>query len=626
MNSWQKSASIWLITLLAVSSVASFFSGVTATTINPKYAGTKSIDRSLEIKFSKNNNSILYLDSDSRVDFSVGFGRYTFDYMSLGAFIYSVSVETSWQNSAVQVYNWSFNDPANLKDDDPNPKQSSQGTISLKDAPLGKQQITVTALAGAYVTDFSTYWIYTVKTTSTLNFTIANQPPVTPSPTFGDESGILWRTDIPWNLTGTPAQDLWDTEIGGLSRSWTKPIVVNEVVYAGATSSASLNRYGRPSLNWVNIYAFDGSSGKELWSYQAPFRSITDLAVSDGKVYFGSWGGGGYKDAVGNQLPEDSLIALDVSNGELLWKTSVPIFYSTPVAGNGKVFMNSGYSALALDSTNGNIIWNYTAKDALTSPPTLVNDVLYIRGRDANLYALRAENGEEIWSYRADGGFSSALVVNGIVFAPCSDGQIYSLNAASGAKLWSCDTTPPEFAWVNYTSYSTPFYSDGAIYFTSSSGQHIHNSEVNGPDNCKMSDKTSVFALDAASGRKLWNYTVNNGVLGYPVTVKNGVVYTQYGGSLVGFNAQSGALIWNYTKAELWPISQLAVTNSVLYIGFSDGQIYAIRAALEGIRGEDQITALIVENQSMTLLIVIVVAVALALTTLVLLYRRRKTT
>ena len=624
MYSWQKSASIWLITLLAVSSVASFFSGVTAETINPKYAGTKSIDSSLEIKFSKNNNSILYLDSDNSVDFSVGFGRYTFDYMSLGAFIYSVSYKAGWQNSPVQVYNWSFNDPANLKDDDPNPKQSTQDTISLKDAPLGKQQITVTALAASYVTDFTTYWIYTVKTTSTLDFTIANQPPETPSPTFSDESAILWRTDIPWNLTGTPAQDLWDTDIGDLSRSWTNPVLVNEIVYAGATSSAYLNRYGRPSLNWVNMYAFDASNGKELWSYQAPFRSITDLAVSDGKVYFGSWGGGGYKDAAGNQLPEDSLIALDVSNGKLLWKTSVPIFYSTPVAGNGKVFINSGYSALAFDSTNGNIIWNYTAKDALTSPPTLVNDILYIRGRDANLYALRAENGEEIWSYRADGGFSSAIVVNGIVFAPCSDRQIYSLNAVSGAKLWSRDTTPPEFAWVNYTSYSTPFYYDGAIYFTSSSGQHIHNSEVTGPDNCKMSGKTSVFALDAASGRKLWNYTVNTGVLGYPVTVKNGIVYTQYGGSIVGFSALNGALIWNYTNADLYPISQPIVANGVLYIGFSDGQVYAIRTISEGIRFEDPITALMFENQSMTLLIVIVVVLALALTTLVLLCRRRK--
>ena len=175
MNSWQKNISICLIVLLAISSVASFFSTVTAETINPKYAGTKSIDSSLEIKFSKNNNSILYLDSDNNVDFSVGFGRYTFDYMSLGTFIYSVSYKTSWQNSPVQVYNWSFNDPANLKDDDPNPKQSSQGTISLKDAPLGKQQITVTALAGDYVTDFNN--LLDIYRKHYINFKLHNRKP-----------------------------------------------------------------------------------------------------------------------------------------------------------------------------------------------------------------------------------------------------------------------------------------------------------------------------------------------------------------------------------------------------------------------------------------------------------------
>ena len=260
----------------------------------------------------------------------------------------------------------------------------------------------------------------------------------------------------------------------------------------------------------------------------------------------------------------------------------------------------------------------------MTSPPTLVNDVLYIRGRDANLYALRAENGYEIWSYGADGGFSSALVVNGIVFAPCSDGQIYSLNAVSGAKLWNRDTTPPEFTWVNYTSYSTPFYYDGAIYFTSSSGQHIHRSVVNGPDNCKMWDRTSVFALDADCGRKLWNYTVSTGALGYPVTVENGIVFTQYGGSIVGFDSQNGALIWNYTNADLWPISQPVVADGILYVDFSDGQVYALRTPTVGIQVNNQSISFLMENQNTALLVVVVVVLVSALMTLVIVYRNKR--
>ena len=139
-----------------------------------------------------------------------------------------------------------------------------------------------------------------------------------------------------------------------------------------------------------------------------------------------------------------------------------------------------------------------------------------------------------------------------------------------------------------------------------------------------MSGNSYFFALDAASGHKLWNYTVHSGTLGYPVTVKNGILYTQYGGSIVGFSALNGALIWNYTNADLYPISQPIVSNGVLYIGFSDGQVYTIRAISEGIKVEDPITALMFENQNMTLSIIIVIVLTLALTTLVLLYKRRK--
>jgi outer membrane protein assembly factor BamB len=139
-----------------------------------------------------------------------------------------------------------------------------------------------------------------------------------------------------------------------------------------------------------------------------------------------------------------------------------------------------------------------------------------------------------------------------------------------------------------------------------------------------MSDKTSVFALDAASGSKLWNYTVNTGALGYPVTVRNGIVYTQYGGSIVGFNAQNGTLIWNNTNTDLYPISQPIVADDVLYIGFSDGQVYALRAPIVGIQENNQSTAFLTENQNNALLIVIVVVLVSSLITLIIVYRNKR--
>ena len=101
-------------------------------------------------------------------------------------------------------------------------------------------------------------------------------------------------------------------------------------------------------------------------------------------------------------------------------------------------------------------------------------------------------------------------------------------------------------------------------------------------------------------------------------------MYTQYGGSIVGFNAKNGSLIWNYTDTDLYPISQPTVADGVLYIGFSDGQVYALRAPTVGIQENNQSTAFSIENQNKALLTVIVVVLVSALITLIIVYRNKR--
>jgi outer membrane protein assembly factor BamB len=615
MNNRHKSVTVWLIVLLAVSGLSCFFPKTSAAQNNPTYEGTKNTGDQLDIKFSEYNNSAIYLDDKKCINFSVGIGRYCFDYMSLGAFIYSVSYKASWQSGSATVYSWSYNDPANLKDDDPSPQMSFQGTISLNDAPLGNQQVTVNALAGDYVTCYGvSYWIYIADTSLTLNFTVASQTPITPSPTFSYDSGILWRTDIPWNLTGTPAQNKWDTDISDKSRGWTKAVIENGVVYAAATSTVYLNYYGRPGINWVDIYAFNADNGRVIWDYSAAFSLVTNLAVADGKVYFGEQTG----------WENGSIVALDAANGKLIWATPGDIFYSTPVTEKDRVFINSDHSVLALDSVNGKILWNYTASDTIVSPPVVANGVLYVAANDASFYAINTEDGSKLWSYETNDARisydSTGNVVNGVLYLPSND-DIYALNAKTGAKIWGHNTTPPEFKWVNFTAYSTPAYYDGTLYFTSFSEQHIHNSDSTGPDFCQMSDKTSVYALEAGNGNKIWNYTVNNCALENPVEVYNGIVFTQEGNSIVGFNAGNGALTWNFTNPDLQPSSQPIIVNGTIYVGYSDGQLYALRAPSAGTEVENPNIDFSLGNQNIVLLTVIVSVVAAALVALTILYR-----
>ena len=67
-----------------------------------------------------------------------------------------------------------------------------------------------------------------------------------------------------------------------------------------------------------------------------------------------------------------------------------------------------------------------------------------------------------------------------------------------------------------------------------------------------------------------------------------------------------------------------SVADGVLYIGFSDGQVYALRAPTVGIQVNNQSTAFLMENQNMALLIVIVVVLVSALITLIIVRRNKR--
>jgi len=263
-------------------------------------------------------------------------------------------------------------------------------------------------------------------------------------------------------------------------------VIANGVIYAGANSEVTLNRYGQPGLGWIDVYAFDAQTGRQIWDYQADLCSITNLAVADGRVYFG--------------LEADSmssLNALNASSGSLLWSTPCEIFYSTPVAENARIFVNSFYSILAFNGVDGSLAWNYTTNARITHrAPSVAKGVLY-EPSDEGLYALNTEDGSKLWSHETNGGFSSAAIANNVVYGASGDGNIYAFNAATGDELWRHDTTAPEFfAWVNSTGHTTPVYYEGVLYFTCFSFRHIHNTA------CQMWTRSSVYALNADSGKK----------------------------------------------------------------------------------------------------------------------------
>jgi outer membrane protein assembly factor BamB len=88
-----------------------------------------------------------------------------------------------------------------------------------------------------------------------------------------------------------------------------------------------------------------------------------------------------------------------------------------------------------------------------------------------------------------------------------------------------------------------------------------------------------VYALDAATGKKKWDYpTSKSWVIGTPA-VASGTVYvgTSDSARFMALDAKTGRLRFNF-DAKAYIFSSAAVAGALVYVGDHNGKLYAIDA------------------------------------------------
>ncbi len=165
--------------------------------------------------------------------------------------------------------------------------------------------------------------------------------------------------------------------------------------------------------------------------------------------------------------------------------------------------------------------------------PTVVGNRVFIATLTGAVYSLDRDTGCTQWGFEAAAGIRSGLSVEDINGAPAvyfSDGgaNVYALNASSGELIWKIHPVD-HFATM---ATATPQVYKGVVYQPFSSFE-----EALGPDpnfEC-CTFRGSVVALDAATGRKLWQtFTIPEAA---KPTHKNAAGKQQHG--------PSGAGIWS---------------------------------------------------------------------------------
>ncbi|MCA9877435.1 MAG: PQQ-binding-like beta-propeller repeat protein [Thermomicrobiales bacterium] len=223
----------------------------------------------------------------------------------------------------------------------------------------------------------------------------------------------------------------------------------------------------------------------------------------------------------------------------------------SPAVADGVVYLQTGDGLVtALDAPTGAVLWQNADTGTTENTPAVAQGSLYLVTPAGELVALDTTTGAELWRFgNTLNPECMPAVLDGVVYMGSDDGKVYAIDAVSGEALWESTISGPD--WRSLAI-------GGGMIFAGTGNGHLD-------------------ALDLATGKMRWQFSGDDDTqtIGTP-TYADGVVYANYAGSMIAFDAATGTQHWTKTFEGSRPAT---VANGMIFTGGLDGTVYAIDAA-----------------------------------------------
>jgi parallel beta-helix repeat protein len=237
---------------------------------------------------------------------------------------------------------------------------------------------------------------------------------------------------------------------------------------------------------------------------------------------------------------------------------------------NERIFCGGYNSGLlyCLQLENGQEIWR---SDQVLGPIVAIDEApngkyLGVASEDGNVYLLNASNGYVLWNYTIQGGVMCSVVFSAdsnFIYAGHASGTIVCLNI-DGALIWEKSLYGQVYSLKSSKSGNFLIAGQGASSITSlnplngSINWNFHTDGTWSENKIRISfdDKlivvastdNNVYLLNATTGNKLWNYTLDGWVKSASISRDN----TKVGAMSINagvycFNSANGRILWNTT-------------------------------------------------------------------------------
>jgi outer membrane protein assembly factor BamB len=241
-----------------------------------------------------------------------------------------------------------------------------------------------------------------------------------------------------------------------------------------------------------------------------------------------------------------------------------------PLVVQDKVVVGTDQGQLrAYRCQDGKSLWVHGHGARIFHRPSSDGERIYFSS-DQGLTAVKIEDGQGAWSFglAACDGPSLVLARQGAVFVGGHDGNLYALDAKTSDQLWTSDFVsdappdPPDFPgerarMANTKARPSALASDGETLFLS------------------VFDQCRVVAVNAADGKRLWDFRAGGWVFGSAVATEKHVYFGSQDKTFYCLDKQTGKQVWSHqTKGRIE--SGGAVDDKFVYFASCDGGVYCL--------------------------------------------------
>lgn len=226
---------------------------------------------------------------------------------------------------------------------------------------------------------------------------------------------------------------------------------------------------------------------------------------------------------------------------------------------------------------------------------TVDGDTVYV-AYNPHVYALRLDNGREIWRFPNEPDNSLTIFAAPVM---TEDGQLlaggynhifYSLDPDTGQENWRNEDM--DNLWIgsplvteegiyapngNHTLYALDF--DGDIIWEYESGEPLWATPVTDGETLYLAAMDhNLYALPFGGGDPRWLVPLNGAMVNGPVLSPDGVLYVgSFGNEVVAVDSQTGKLLWE-VPTEDWVWASPSLGEDVVYVADISGMLYALDA------------------------------------------------